>query len=122
MLKDYPVTFDGVEVMQWSRWEENREVIENTYQTEAGTDQVDVVRYGKLSVSCQYRCHDEWLRIFTDFSERDSIEVSSYDTKQAMSTVKIMRIRDFKAEPIENSERVSNTNGVWNVSFKLEEF
>lgn len=122
MLKDYPVTFDGIEVMPWSKWDEDREVIENTYQTEAGTDQIDVVRYGKLSVSCQYRCHDEWLRIFTDFSERDSIEVSSYDTKQAMSTVKIMRIRDFKASPIEFSESVADTNGVWNVSFKLEEF
>ena len=122
MLKDYPVTFDGVEVMQWTKWDESREVIENTYETEAGTDQVDVVRYGKLSVSCQYRCHDEWLRIFTDFSERDQIEVSSYDTKTGISTVKIMRIRDFKAEPIEFSESVADTNGVWNVSFKLEEF
>lgn len=122
MLKDYPVTFDGIEVMQWSKWEESREVIENTYQTEAGTDQIDVVRYGKLTVSCQYRCHDEWLRIFTDFSERDSIEVSSYDTKEGRSTVKIMRIRDFKADPIEHSEKVQDTNGVWNVSFKLEEF
>lgn len=122
MLKDFPVSFDETEIMQWSKWEEERKVIENTYETEAGTDQVDVVRYGKLTVSCEYRCHSEWLRIFTDFSERDSIQVSFYDTKLMTSTTKTMRIRDFKAKPIEFSENVQDTNGVWNVSFKLEEF
>ena len=47
MLKDYPVYFDTTEVMQWSKWDENRTVIENAYETEAGTDQIDVVRYGR---------------------------------------------------------------------------
>lgn len=122
MLKDYPVYFDTTEVMQWSKWEENRTVIENAYETEAGTDQLDVVRYGKLTVNCQYRCHDEWLRIFTEFSKHDQIEVSSYDIHQGMNTVKIMRMRDYKVSPIEFSEKVKDTNGVWDVSFKLEEF
>lgn len=122
MLKDYPVLFDGIEVMQWSKWEESRTVIENAYETEAGTDQLDVVRYGKLTVTCQYRCHDEWLRNFAEFSQHDQIEVSSYDIHQGVSTTKIMRIRDFKVSPIEFSEKVKDTNGVWDVSFKLEEF
>ncbi len=122
MLKDFPVRFDETEIIQWSKWEEEREVIENTYETEAGTDQVDVVRYGKLTVSCEYRCHSEWLRIFTDFSEHDSIQVTLYDAKLLTSTTKTMRIRDFKTKPIEFSENVQDTNGVWNVSFKLEEF
>ena len=122
MLKDFPVYFNSVEIMQWTKWDENRDVIENTYQTEAGTDQLDVVRYGKLTVNCQYRCHDEWVRIFAEFSQRDSIEVSSYDVHLAQNTVKIMRMRDFKVSPIEFSENVKDTNGVWDVSFRLEEF
>jgi Tfp pilus assembly protein PilP len=48
--------------------------------------------------------------------------VSSYDIHEGTNTGKIMRMRDFKVSPIEVSEKVKDTNGVWDVSFKLEEF
>lgn len=122
MLKDYPVKFDGEEIFQWDKWEESSEVIENTYQTEAGTDQVDAVRYDKLSVSCQYRCHSDWIAKFKAWSKQDSIVVSLYDAESKAYADRTMRIRDFKAAPIEFSETVDDTNGVWNVSFTLGEF
>ena len=54
MLKDFPVRFDETEIMQWSKWEEERKVIEDTYETEAGTDQVDVVTVSPISQNCPY--------------------------------------------------------------------
>ena len=122
MLNDYPITFDNVEIMPWSKWNETREVIEQLYETEAGTDQVDVVRYGKLTVDCEFRCHSDWARIFADFAERDQITVRMYDVKEYDFKIRTMRIRDFKSDPIEFSEKVPDTNGVWNVSFTLKEF
>lgn len=122
MLKDYPIYFDDTEVMEWSDWEEQSEVVENTYQTEAGTDQLQVVRYDKLKVSTSYRCHSEWLQKFAAFAKQDSIAVKMYDAELMNYTTRTMRIRNFKKSPIEFSGKVADTNGVWNVSFVLEEF
>lgn len=122
MLSDYPVTFDGTEIMQWTSWEESYNVIENLYETESGTDQVDVVRYGKLSVDCSYRCHSDWMHTFIGFSKRDQITVGMYDVETMDMISRTMRIRNFKYSPIEFSEKVEDTNGVWDVSFTLEEF
>lgn len=122
MLKDFPIYFDDKEIMQWSKWEESHEVVENTYATEAGTDQVDVVRYDKLSVSCQFRCHSEWLANFSDFAKKNIIQVKLYDSALQDYTTRKMRMRDFKTVPIEHSEKMKDTNGVWDVSFVLKEF
>ena len=122
MLNEYPIFFDDTEIMPWSKWEESSEVVENTYQTEAGTDQLQVVRYDKLNVSAEYRCQSEWLQRFAAFAEQDEINVKMYDAKLMDYKTRKMRMRNFKKNPIEFSDRLKDTNGVWNVSFDLEEF
>lgn len=122
MLKDFPIFFDDTEVMQWNKWEESYDVVENTYTTEAGTDQVEVTRYDKLSVSCQYKCHSDWVATFKAFSKQDSIQVKMYDVGLKDYITRTMRLRDFKAVPVEFSEVLEDTNGVWDVTFKLKEF
>lgn len=54
MLKDYPTIINNTQLFQPNKWEETSEVVEETYRTEAGTDQVSVTRYDKLSVDAQY--------------------------------------------------------------------
>ena len=56
MLSEYPIYFDDVKLFTPESWEESYAVIENTNQTEAGTDQVIVTRYDKLSVSASFNC------------------------------------------------------------------
>ena len=48
MLKDYPTIINNTQLFQPNKWEETSKVVEETYQTEAGTVQVSVTRYDKL--------------------------------------------------------------------------
>lgn len=122
MLKDYPVLFNEEEIIRPSSWSESYGVIESVNETEAGTDQVVVVRYDKLSVSASFKCSSTWAGKFKRYSVQGRVHVSMYDLAREDYRQRIMRIRNFKASPVEGSHLTSGTNGLWEVSFDLEEF
>ncbi|MCH4013803.1 MAG: hypothetical protein LKE64_05695 [Solobacterium sp.] len=122
MLKDYPIYFDETELFTPESWEESYSVIESTNQTEAGTDQVIVTRYDKLSVSASFQCSSRWAAKFAEFRDKDSIQVKLYDLKSQDYKTRTMRMRNFKTGPEKNSEKTRGTNGLYTVSFDLEEF
>ena len=117
-----PVKFDDEVIFEPETWDESSEVIESVNTTEAGTDQIAVTRYDKLSVSCSYQCSSVWLKKFKEYSQRDSIAVSIYDAITEDYKVRIMRIRNFKVSLVDNSWLTLGTHGLWSVSFTLEEF
>ena len=122
MLSDYPIYFDDVKLFTPESWEESYTVVESTNQTEAGTDQVIVTRYDKLSVSASFQCSSRWAATFAAFRDKDSIAVKLYDLKTQDYKTRTMRIRNFKTAPEKNSEKTKGTNGLYTVSFDLEEF
>lgn len=121
MLKDYPIFFNNTEIMPWSRWDESYETIENVYETEAGTDQINIIRNGKLTIEAEFRCHSGWLSTFRSFARLSTLNLKQYDTETEDYKTYTVRIRDFKAQPIEFSDKVSETNGVWDVRFMIKE-
>ena len=122
MLSDYPIYFDDVKLFTPESWEESYTVVESTNQTEAGTDQVIVTRYDKLSVSASFPCSSRWAAAFATFRDKDSIQVRLYDLKTQGYKTRTMRMRNFKTGPEKNSEKTRETNGLYTVSFDLEEF
>ncbi len=122
MLSEYPIYFDETKLFTPESWEESYSVVESTNQTEAGTDQVIVTRYDKLSVSASFQCTSRWAAIFAGFRDQDSIAVKLYDLKTQDYKTRTMRIRNFKTGPEKNSEKTKGTNGLYTVSFDLEEF
>ena len=114
MLKDYPIRFDGENIFTPTSWEEESAVVESVNETEAGTDQ--------LSVSASFQCSSTWAGKFKTYSKQDSITVSLYDIETHAYKNRSMRLRSFKAVPAQNSERNRGTDGLWTVSFTLEEF
>ena len=122
MLSEYPIYFDDVKLFTPESWEESYAVIENTNQTEAGTDQVIVTRYDKLSVSASFKCSSRWAAKFAEFRDKDSIQVKLYDLKTQDYKTRTMRMRNFKTGPEKNSEKTKGTNGLYTVSFDLQEF
>ena len=122
MLSNYPVIINGVELFPSNGWEQSHNTVENVYQTEAGTDQVSVIRSDKLTVTAQFRCRSDWKAVFTGFSKMNSLEVKIYDEELDDYKMRTMRMRNYKATLIEYSEKVKDTKGVWDVSFSLEEF
>ena len=122
MLKDYPIRFDGENIFTPSSWEEESNVVESVNETEAGTDQIIVTRYDKLSVSASFQCTSTWAGRFKAYSKQASVTVSLYDIETHGYKNRDMRLRSFKAVPVEHSERNRGTDGLWTVSFTLEEF
>ena len=117
-----PIMFDDEIIFNPESWEEASEVIENINETEAGTEQIVVTRYDKLSVSCSFMCSSVWAKKFKQYSLKDEISVSFYDVIDEAYKVRTMRIRDFKMSLVDNSWKTPGTNGLWEVSFSLKEF
>lgn len=122
LATDFPIYFDGRQLFDPESWDESYDVVENTYQTEAGTDQVDLVRTGKLSVSAQFNCSDKWVSIFREYSDANSIELRSYDAKERGYVTRTVRMRNFKPGLRSDSRKTKRTNGLYEVTFDLEEF
>ena len=122
LKKDYPIYFDDTKLFWPVKWDESYEVVESKNTTEAGTDQIIVTRYDKLTVSASFQCSDRWAAVFASFRDKDSIAVRLYDIKTKGYKTRTMRIRNFKTGPEKNSEKTRGTNGLYTVSFDLLEF
>ncbi len=122
MLKDYPVYFNETKLFAPEKWEEAYSVVETTNQTEAGTDQVLIVRYDKLSVSASFACSSKWAAVFAAFRDEDIIAVKLYDLKTKGYKTRQMRMRNFSTGPEKGSEKTRGTDGLYTVSFSLEEY
>jgi len=122
MLIDYPVKFNGEAIPEPQSWSEESNVIESVNETEAGTDQILITRYDKLTISCSFQCSHRWAKKFKNYSTQDELSVSIYDVLDEAYKVRNMRIRDYKVSLVKNSWRTLGTNGLWEVSFNLIEF
>lgn len=122
MLKDYPTYFNTFELPFTKKWSEDYDTIEEVNTSEAGTDIVDVSRYNKLSVSCSIGCLSTMAKQLMIFSEMPYFTLRKYDILTEAYKEYTVRMRDFKVDRIEQSESVAISNGLWKVSFKLEEF
>lgn len=123
MLSSYPIYFDNTEItirrVQWSRGYEN---LANVSETEAGTDDVEVIRKGKTVIGAAFNCSDRWASILSAFNDQQSIQVRFYDIKTKDYLTLKMRMEDLNIDEVQDSDRVSGTNGLYIVSFNLVEF
>lgn len=123
MLSNYPIYFDNTEItirrVQWSRGYEN---LANVSETEAGTDDVEVIRKGKTVIGAAFNCSDRWASILSAFNDQQSIQVRFYDIKTKDYVTLKMRMEDLNIDEVQYSDRVSGTNGLYIVSFSLVEF
>ena len=127
MISTYPIVFDTTTLISPSEWTEISEVVENVNLTEAGTDQVEVTRYDKLSINAKYKVAESndggnWAKIFKEFSKKSSIAVKRYDILAQAYETRYMRMRNFQANLVPKSDYLSAVNGVWEISFTLNEF
>lgn len=123
MLKDYPIYFDDVNIGFFpSTWEESYTNIENSAETEAGTTLVTIVRKSKLSVSVSCGVTADKAKMFKEFSMKDSFILKKYDTLEQEYQEYNVRMTEFSISLKPSTEKISISNGLWYVSFTLEEF
>lgn len=126
MIETYPIMFDSTELPSPSQWDETSEVVENVNVTEAGTDQVEVTRYDKLTVNVKYRIAEDpaggIANTLKEFSKKASFTLKRYDVLAKTYEERTVRMRDFKVSLVPKSDYLSSVNGVWEITFTLKEF
>lgn len=114
--------FNNTAIIWPQSWVENPEKMKNVFTTEAGTEVDLVVRAEKLTVSASYRCSDTWLYNFMFFRDLNSFTLTRYNPRTKLSEEKTVRMTEFNYSLVPKSYDLEVTNGVWEVSFNLEEF
>lgn len=116
------IYFDQTEIPFPHSWVENPEKLKNTFTTEAGTEIDLIVRAKRLSVSVATVCLDDELKTYFQFRDKNSFTLTKYDPLTKSSTTATVRMDSFNYELVRKSSGLTATNGVWKVSFNLEEF
>ena len=116
------ILFNQTEMPFPKSWVENPQKLKNTFTSEAGTETDLIVRRNKLVVSASATCLDDVLKTYFQFRDLDSFTLTKYDPLTKSSTTATVRMTDFNFGLVENSHELSVTNGVWQVSYNLEEF
>lgn len=122
-LRDtYPVQINSTDLFRPEKWDVAKAVVETEFTTEAGTDTSIVARYGKTTISAEYACDDSWLATFQGWSETNSLTVKYYDPTVPGYATKTMRMRNFKYSLVPHSDYITESLGLYTVSFDLIEF
>ncbi|MCD8395884.1 MAG: hypothetical protein LUD12_01620 [Lachnospiraceae bacterium] len=114
------LNFDTEDLPEPDSYEVSMEDVEadSSGQTEAGTTQRDVVRFGVHAISVSFTVTAKWLKKFTAYKQQSKIAVGFYDTETAEMVYADMYISGYKAK----READSSYGGIWTVSFTLNEF
>lgn len=122
MLKNYPIKFNSVPIPFPNKFDISNEVLENVNETEAGTDLTQVRRISKLTISMSFRLMNSYLALFEGYAFNTStISVSIYSATANAYQTKTMRMRNFKYSLVEQSEKIQDINGMYDISFELIE-
>lgn len=118
----YPLMFDDDVLKYPDTFSPEDQTIENVNQTEAGTDQVQLVRTGKVKISVAHVCLADDLILYKSYSLKPSFTLKYYDAYIGGYATKKVRMRGLKYPVVKGSYRLDGVRGVYNVSFTLEEF
>lgn len=122
MLNNYPIKFNNVAIPFPNSLDIGNEVLENINETEAGTDVAQIRRISKLTLSMSFRLMNSYLAIFEGYAfSTSTISVSFYSATANAYQTKTMRMRNFKYKLVEQSEKVNDINGMYDISFELIE-
>jgi hypothetical protein len=87
-------------------------------ETEAGTMQRDVVRYGVYTISVNFNLSPMWLQKFSTYKRHKSINVVFFDPVTLDAKEAEMFMDSYKAVLVKDT----SYKGLWKVSFTLREF
>lgn len=113
--------FNDTELLRPVSWSETSNVIESVNTSESGTDIINVVRYDKLTINAEFGCSDQWAKTFREFSLLDSFVLTRYDVISGDEEERTVRMRNYSQTLIKDSETLAGFNGLYNITFDLEE-
>lgn len=113
--------FNNTEILRPIAWSETSNVIEAVNTSEAGTDIINVTRYDKLTISAEFGCSAAWAKTFKSFSILDSFTLTRYDVISEADETRTVRMRNYSQTLIKDSQTLTGQNGLYSITFDLEE-
>ena len=124
MLKDYPIKINNEAIPFPTSWEENPKRILNAFETEAGGIKHINIRTTRMSFTGEWKVSSRMLRRFKQYRELPSFTLSVYDAQHGTYGDYTVSIDpdSFVYSVIPASKLAENTNGLYVLSFSMEEF
>jgi hypothetical protein len=121
---NYPIILNGVSYKYFKTWNTKRNDYVATHETEAGTQEDVISRKGRKSISVSVTCLQPLLANLIGLADLDEFEASIYDAVADDYDTMDVRIGagSMSYNLVSGSADLTAVNGVWNVSFTLEEF
>lgn len=124
MIKDFPITINGTAIPFPDSWEEVPNKIANNFGTESGGRKQIVIRNSRLRVAGSWTVSSRWLKNFLQWRDTNTLTVRIYDARTDGYVSRTMGIIEdsFQYTLIRDSKLARNTNGLYRLSFEIEEF
>lgn len=113
------LNFDGVDLPLPDSYEVDMsdKEADSGGEKEAGTMQRDVVRAGVVTISVSFSVTQKWLRMLTEFKQKEKLQVKYFNPETADLKQTEMYVDGFKAK----LKKDTSYKGLWVVSFVLRE-
>lgn len=114
------LNFDGVDLPLPDSYEVDMsdKEADSGGETEAGTMQRDVVRAGVMTISVSFSVTQKWLKLLTEFKQKEKLQVIFFDPETVSQKVAEMYVDGFKVK----LKKDTSYKGLWTVNFTLKEF
>ena len=124
MLTSYPIKINNTAIPFPDSWEENPRKVSTEFMMENGGRKKIGIRNKLMSISAAFTVSSRWLKKFEEWRDASTLTVSIYDALTSAYVNYTMEITDdsFSYSLIKDSKRMANTEGLWRLSFELEEF
>lgn len=124
LADNFPIILNGEEYKYFKTWDISRNDYVNTHDTEGGTQEDVVTRKGRRSIGVTVTCLQPLLAKLIALSELDEFNARIYEPAINDYVTILVRVGagSMSYSLKEKSARLTTTNGVWSVSFTLEEF
>ena len=124
LQKSYPILIDNVEFKYFKTWNTTRNDYVTTHETEGGTQEDVTTRRGRRSIGVTVTCLQPLLAQLLAIADKDEFSVKFYEP--AIDDYVTIQARvgagTMTYSLKEGSADLEAVDGVWVVSFTLEEF
>lgn len=124
LAKNYPIVLNNVEYQYFKTWSVTRNDTVTTHTTESGKQEDVIARKGRKSVAVSVTCLQPLLASLIGLADLDEFEAKIYDPAiDGYATIDVRVAPSSMTYALkEKSAYLNEVNGIYQVSFTLEEF
>lgn len=91
-------------------------------KTEGGRNIIQKFRTDILKMNFSTRCLSDMASTYHKFSKKDSFVLTYYDTDSKTQITRTVHMENYSESLVQNSNKLGATDGIYDISFTLEEF